>query len=135
MTESHFAVLRLIASHRLIGRAYLRELLDFDPKHILFKLRAERLIDGENDNGAMNYWIEPKGKRLLATMDAATGEIAGMRRAVSNDTYTGEKESPMREGAFDGYLVPTLDHNGNRVERRRPILIGGKVEAVRQGRS
>ena len=134
MTESHFAVLRLIASHKTIGRAYLRELLDFDPKHILFKLRADRLIDGAHDNGAMGYWIEPKGKRLLATMDAATGEIAGMRRAVSDDKYTGERESPMRDGSDDAFLVPTLDHNGNRVERRRPMLIGGKVEAIRQGR-
>ena len=114
MNEIHIDILRLIADHKNIGRADIREMTGADPKNILFKLRAERLIDGYCDNGAMGYWIEPKGTRLLATIDKGLGEIAEPRQMVGSGQYKGEKWVT-RQGSEP--------HAGY----RRPMLIASKV--------
>lgn len=47
--------------------------------------------------------------------------------------YTGEKPLPLRPGAMDAYECPSL-WQGERIERRRPMLIGAQPEQARPGR-
>jgi hypothetical protein len=83
----------------------------------------------------MNYYsITERGRKALSKLDAGSGEVAAARCAVSTAIYTGERATPMRAGAGDAFELPSL-HEGERIERKRPMIIGAAVEPVRQGRS
>jgi hypothetical protein len=52
--------------------------------------------------------------------------------AAQDNVYRGEKPLPLRPGAMDAYELPSLQ-NGERIERRRPMLIAASVEVRKFG--
>jgi hypothetical protein len=55
------------------------------------------------------------------------GNYAQPRDGIPSGRYTGEKPAPIREGAMEAYGLPTLS-NGERIERKRPFIIGARAE-------
>lgn len=70
----------------------------------------------------------------LYTLTTYTDRPVQKRRAtpvfesrIPTATYTGEKPLPERPGSMKAYTLPSLE-NGNRVDRKKPILIGALPE-------
>jgi DNA-binding PadR family transcriptional regulator len=131
MNESHILVLRTLFEVPDQTAQNLGEKTKGGALRALFK---DGLIDVAERKGVNYYSLTAKGARKLSAIDAGSGAIAGARQAVSAGPWKPKAWTPAREGSLDAYQLPTLDR-GERIERRRPLIIGGAVEAVRQGRS
>ena len=114
MGETHYDLLRYVADHRNCTNRDVMEFHGSDPRGYLRKLRADGVIDGEQRQEIMRYWITPAGVRLLSKIDGGMGDYPTPRQAISG-TYTGERWK-VRPGSEPepGY--------------RRPMLIASKVQ-------
>jgi hypothetical protein len=78
---------------------------------------------------AMLWEINSKGRRYLAQIDAAGGQIAGPRNGIPEGRYTGEKRTHTRPGSDDFLKLPSR-RGDSTVEWERPFIISGRVEPV-----
>lgn len=144
LSKLNLAVLAAVAQHGPIRQAELNAIdvlesrrpaggfsncLDALNRQCL--VRSESVTDGKRN--VFHWSVTDKGRRLLAARSATIKDctIAAPREALSEGSYDGRDLRPFtgRAGAMRAYELPSLDANGERVQRVRPAsLAGAKAE-------
>lgn len=132
MNEQSESILRAMAVLRPITVTEMEQLFSHlgDCKSCIGALGKAGYLDSMYRPSLATLWsINSKGKRYLAQLNAAGGQIAGPREGIPKDPYTGEKPIQTRPGSDDFLKVPS--RRGDEVkEWERPYLICAKVEPV-----
>jgi hypothetical protein len=126
-------VLRLICVSGIVTTRDIEDALPDVPnaaKHVVTLVNGQLINSEYIPSKAALHSIAEKGRRLLRKIDGAPmGEIAAPRTGIPTERYTGEKPIHTRPGSMAAYELPSL-WNGERTERKRPIIVGARVEPV-----
>jgi hypothetical protein len=120
------SVLRTISVSGIVTSAELKSMLPHvqDMSGVISNLQTHHLINSEKiDNKPTLYSISGAGRRVLSRHDKPQGNKPSPREPRKFEPYSGERPMAMRDGADDFLKIPSLGDT----ERKRPIIIGGRV--------